>query len=189
MWSSWMSVDVCMHTPIQAAEVQTTAAAVRMHTGCCESTAAARPYKGPRTVEQDLPREEAQGVVEEDGEAEQQVLVEEEGDHARDAQVGPAPVHQQQRLQEAELRARAASCAAQPVCPTARARATQGSNGCAGSRASLAVDQRDVLQGAGRRPGRVDWDIGRDECVTPRRHHGVTAALRREPGRWRSRCS
>ena len=58
----------------------------------------------PRTIVDDLARKEAEGVVEEDGEAEEEVLVEEVGDHARDAQVGPAPVHQQQRLQESKLR-------------------------------------------------------------------------------------
>lgn len=52
----------------------------------------------PRTIVDDLAGKEAEGVIEEDGEAEEEVLVEEVGDHACDAQVGPAPVHQQQRL-------------------------------------------------------------------------------------------
>ena len=59
-----------------------------------------------RTIVDDLPGEHAEGVVEKDGEAKQQVLVQEEGHHARNPYVGPAPMHQQQRLQEAELRYR-----------------------------------------------------------------------------------
>ena len=55
------------------------------------------------TIVQRLPTEEAQAVEVEDCEAKQQVLVEEEQDHAGDAGIGPAAVHQQQGLQVAEL--------------------------------------------------------------------------------------
>lgn len=55
------------------------------------------------TVVQCLATEEAQAVEVEDGQTKQQVLVEEEEDHACDAGIGPAAVHQQQRLQESEL--------------------------------------------------------------------------------------
>ncbi len=55
------------------------------------------------TVVQCLAAEEAQAVEVEDGQAKQQVLVEEEEDHAGDSGIGPAAVHQQQRLQESEL--------------------------------------------------------------------------------------
>lgn len=55
------------------------------------------------TIVEGLPTEEADAVEEEDGEAKQQVLVEEEVDHAGDTGIGPAAMHQQQRLQEAEL--------------------------------------------------------------------------------------
>lgn len=55
------------------------------------------------TIVQRLPAEEAQAVEVEEGEAEQQVLVKEEQDHAGDTGVGPATVHQQEGLQVAEL--------------------------------------------------------------------------------------
>ncbi len=46
------------------------------------------------TVVQCLAAEEAQAVEVEDGQTKQQVLVEEEEDHASDAGIGPAAVHQ-----------------------------------------------------------------------------------------------
>lgn len=55
------------------------------------------------TVVQRLATEKAQAVEVEDGESKEQVLVEEEQDHAGDASIGPAAMHQQQRLQETEL--------------------------------------------------------------------------------------
>ena len=55
------------------------------------------------TVVQCLAAEEAQAVKVEDGQTKQQVLVEEEEDHASDTGIGPAAVHQQQCLQESEL--------------------------------------------------------------------------------------
>ena len=55
------------------------------------------------TIVQCLAAEEAQAVEVEDGQTKQQVLVEEEEDHAGDTGIGPTAVHQQQRLQESEL--------------------------------------------------------------------------------------
>ena len=59
--------------------------------------------EGWLTVVQRLATEKAQAVEVEDGESKEQVLVEEEQDHAGDASIGPAAMHQQQRLQETEL--------------------------------------------------------------------------------------
>ena len=60
-------------------------------------------YPGSLTVIQRLPAEEAQAVEVEDGQPKQEILVEEEQDHASDAGIGPAAVHQQQRLKILEL--------------------------------------------------------------------------------------
>lgn len=60
-------------------------------------------FYGQLTIVQCLAAEEAQAVEVEDGQTKQQVLIEEEEDHAGDAGIGPAAVHQQQRLQESEL--------------------------------------------------------------------------------------
>ena len=48
------------------------------------------------TVVQNLTAEEAQRIVEEDGESKEKVLVQEEGHHACYTQVGPAAMDQQQ---------------------------------------------------------------------------------------------
>ena len=69
-----------------------------LHVLCCCIKTGEEP-----TVVKRLPTEEADAVEEEDGEAKEQVLVEEEGHHAGDAGVGPAAMHQQQSLQKAEL--------------------------------------------------------------------------------------
>lgn len=55
------------------------------------------------TIVQRLPTEEAKAVEVEEGEAEQEVLVKEEQNHAGDAGIRPSAMHQQESLQVAEL--------------------------------------------------------------------------------------
>ena len=55
------------------------------------------------TIVQRLPAEEAQAVEVEQREAEQEIFVKEEQDHAGDTGIGPAAMHQQESLQVPEL--------------------------------------------------------------------------------------